>query len=283
LDDTLGERVDIDLDSDGESPSLADIPLADTCGTVRSTTRDVCSLSGYLGSTDAQKKTFRRVKDAKNVIVIEDNELFDSQGDMPEPFDDFGGSELKSLTSFAHHNSLSSADCESITDTADSRSDFRDFNPEMTGDRKQFEPAALACEMCGWHARTMSQLESHLVALHGVIESQRLGRRIAHFACPLCGKRYRFRAQLDKHRLQHGSGVGDRPHRCQQCRNAYRHAQSLALHNCVHNSIATQCGVRLHCPACNKTYPNKVLFQKHIVYMHERMSGPGDVLPQDGI
>ena len=134
-------------------------------------------------------------------------------------------------------------------------------------------------------ARSTSQLESHLVARHGLINSRRLARPIPNTACPECGKRFRFRAQLNKHRRRHvatttaGATVdaGDcttRIYRCRLCRNAYRHPQSLDLHAHVHEGGVNGLG-RLTCDLCKKSYANKVLFQKHIIYMHDR-TGSGD-------
>ena len=266
LNETLNERVAIDVDSEDETQPLPfnDIDLTDVAncsGNVQSLPPVVHPVFPNAVKT---RRTCRKVKDAKNVIIIEDSELLEPSCDVSEPVDDYSNSELKLLDSFTSRYLLPSADCESVGDTYDTRS--------LTSNGKQsVELTVLCCEMCGWQARNKSQIESHLVSRHGIVDSRRLGRRIAHIACSLCGKRFRFRAQLDKHRLSHGSVPSERLHRCLECRNTYSQPQSLALHSQVHDKNATLGGVdRLSCLICNKSYANKVLFQKHIMYMHER-------------
>jgi hypothetical protein len=273
LNETLNERVAIDIDSDEHDASFDDIDLADVanCGGAVQNSLPPVEQPVFAGGGGAGAvKTCRKVKDAKNVIVIEDGELLEPDCDVSETAgDDYStGAELKLLDGFASRCLLPAADCESNADASDARS--------LTGGdgRRGFESEMLSCETCGWQARTNSQLESHLVTRHGIVDSRRLGRPIAHTACPLCGKRFRFRAQLDKHRQCHASTPpSERLHRCRKCRNAYSQAQSLALHSQVHDKNVELGGSRLSCVVCNKSYANKVLFQKHIVYMHERIAG----------
>lgn len=271
LSETLNERVAIDVDSEEGNEAFDDIDLGDVTncnGNVPSSPSTVHP--GFNSTTGSGgKTTCRKVKDAKNVIIIEDSELLEPTGDVSEVVCDYGNSELKLLDSFANRCLLPSNDCESVIDNSDSRS-------ILSPGKQGFESAVLCCEMCGWQARNNSQLESHLVTRHGIIDNRSLGRRIAHITCPVCGKRFRFRAQLDKHRLRHVSASAERLHQCLKCRNSYRHAQSLALHSQVHTKGAPLSVDRLSCIVCNKTYANKVLFQKHIVYMHERNGFPDD-------
>jgi len=263
LSETLNERVAIDVDSEDDAQPLPfnDIDLADCSSSVQSVPVVVDQV---FPNVNKSRRTCRKVKDAKNVIIIEDSELLEPACDVSEPVDDYSNSELKLLDSFTSRYLLPSTDCESVGDAYDTRS--------LTSNSKQgVESTALCCEMCGWQGRNKSQIESHLVSRHGIVDSRRLGRRIAHISCSLCGKRFRFRAQFDKHRLTHCSGPAERLHRCLECRNAYSQAQSLALHSQVHDKNATLGGVdRLSCMICNKSYATKVLFQKHIMYMHER-------------
>jgi Zinc finger, C2H2 type/Zinc-finger of C2H2 type len=257
LNETLNERVAIDLDSEEDNPDMQefnDIEFPDVSNCTAVVEHPI------FPNTTSSKKTCRKVKDAKNVIVIEDGELLETVCDVSEATD-----ELKLLDGFSSRYLLPYTDCESVADSSDARSLLNNVNQAS-------EPTMLRCEMCGWQARRTSQLESHLVARHGVVDSTQLGRHIAHTACSLCGKRFRFQAQLDKHRLRHGSMPGERSHRCTQCRNTYSNAQSLVLHSQVHGTNVS----RLSCVVCNKTYANKVLFQKHIVYMHERTGFPAN-------
>jgi len=275
LDETLNERVAIDLDSEPDADSQSvDAPNFEdnNCSFSHGDPMDDITLPRECQATLCQRKV-RRVKDAKNVIIIEDNELFRSAGTLHETVGECSSGELKRLSGFARRTSASStADCESIEDAAELRPFSSEFSPEVDADISGFRSAALACEICGWHARTVSHLESHLVSRHGVVESERLGHFINSVSCPVCSKRFRFRAQLSKHMAVHSVTATERPYRCQSCRNSYRHAQSLALHSRVHDKSVIR-GSRLNCTLCYKTYPNKVLFQKHIVYMHERVSG----------
>jgi len=275
LDETWNERVAIDLDSepDADSQSVSTPNFDDNnCSFSHGDPMDDITLPRECQTTLCERKV-RRVKDAKNVIVIEDNELFNSAGTLHETVGESNIGELKRLSVFAGRSSASStADCESIEDAAELRSFSNEFSPQVDPDISGFRSAVLACEICGWHARTVSHLESHLVSQHGVVESERLGHFIKCVSCPICSKRFRFRTQLSKHMAVHSSTATERPYRCQICRNSYRHAQSLALHSRVHDKNVNS-GSRLNCTLCYKTYPNKVLFQKHIVYMHERVNG----------
>ena len=274
LDETWNDRVAIDLDSepDADSQSVGTPNFEDNnCSFSHGDPMDNVTLPREYQMTLGERKV-RRVKDAKNVIVIEDNELFNSARTLHETVGECNSGELKRLSGFAGRSSASSVDCESIEDAAELRSLNNEFSPEVDPDISGFRSAVLACEVCGWHARTVSHLESHLVSQHGVVESERLGHFIKSVSCPVCSKRFRFHAQLTKHVAVHGKAVTERPYRCPICRNSYRHAQSLALHSSVHDkSFIT--GSRLNCKLCYKTYSNKVLFQKHIVYMHERVNG----------
>jgi len=281
LDETWNERVAIDLDSepDAESQSVNTPNFEDNvsednnCGFSHGDPMDDVTLPREFPTALCERKV-RRVKDAKKVIVIDDNELFNSTGTLHETVAEYNSGELKGLGSgFAGRSSASSiADCESIEDAAEMRCLNTEFSPEVDPNISGFRSAVLACEICGWHARTVSHLESHLVSQHGVTESERLGHFIKNVSCPVCNKRFRFQAQLSKHIAVHNTMDTERPYRCQICRNAYRHAHSLALHSRVHDE-STMKGSRLYCTLCYKTYSNKVLFQKHINYMHERISG----------
>lgn len=275
LDETWNERVAIDLDSEPDADSQSvDAPNFEdnNCSFGNSDPMDDVTLPRECQTALCQRKV-RRVKDAKNVIVIEDNDLFNSAGTLHETVGECNRGEMKRLSGFAGRSSASStADCESIEDAAEMRSFSNEFSPEVDADISGLRSAVLACEICGWHARTVSHLESHLVSHHGVVESERLGHFIKSVSCPVCNKRFRFHAQLSKHMAVHSITATERPYQCQRCRNSYRHPQSLALHSRVHDrSVIT--GSRLNCTLCCKTYSNKVLFQKHIVYMHERING----------
>lgn len=274
LDETWNDRVAIDLDAepDADSHSVNTPNFEDnSCSFGHGGSVDDVTLARQCQSSIGERKV-RRVKDAKNVIVIEDNELFSSTGTLQETVGECSSVELKRLSGFAGRSSTSStADCESIGDAADLRSLSSEFVPEVDPVISGFHSAVLACEVCGWHSRTVSDLESHLVSQHGVTESERLGHSIKSVSCPVCSKRFRFRAHLSKHMTGHSAKVTDRPYRCRACSNSYRHPQSLALHSHVHDKNVTK-GSRLNCTLCYKTYPNKVLFQKHIVYMHERIN-----------
>jgi len=272
LDDTWNERVAIDLESepDGDSQSVDTPHFEDNnYGFGNGSSIDDVTLGRECQASASERKT-RRVKDAKNVIIIEDNELFNSAGALNETVTESSDGKLKWLSGFTGRSPASpTADCESIGDTAELSNEFiPEVDPVVSG----FHSAALACEVCGWHARTVSGLESHLVSQHGIVESERLGHSIKSVACLVCGKRFRFRAQLSKHMTVHSARATEHPYRCQVCRNSYSRAQSLALHSRVHDKTMIK-GSRLTCAVCYKTYPNKVLFQKHIVYMHERIGG----------
>ena len=275
LDETWTERVAIDLDSepDANSQSVNTPNFEDnSCSFSHGDTMDDVALPRECQMTISQRKV-RRVKDAKNVIVIEDNELFNSAGTLHETIGECNSGELKRLSGFAGRSSTSStADCESIEDAAELRSLSNEFSTDVDPDIHGYRPAVLTCEICGWHARTVSNLESHLVSQHGVVESERLGHFIKSVSCHVCSKRFRFRAELNKHMAVHSVTATERPYKCHICRNSYRYAQSLALHSRVHDKNMIT-GARLNCNICYKTYPNKVLFQKHIVYMHERING----------
>jgi len=281
IDETWNERVAIDLDSepDAESQSVHTPNFEDNinednnCSFSHGDPMDDVTLPRECPTVLGERKV-RRVKDAKKVIVIEDNELFNSVGTLQETVGDCNSGELKRLSSgFAGRSSASStADCESIEDAGEMRCLNVEFSPEVDLNISGFRSAVLACEICGWHARTVSNLESHLVSQHGITESERLGHFIKSIPCAVCNKRFRFRAQLSKHMAVHSATDTERPYRCQICRNSYRHAQSLALHSRVHDESVIK-GSRLYCTLCYKTYSNKVLFQKHINYMHERISG----------
>ena len=121
--------------------------------------------------------------------------------------------------------------------------------------------ASFECEECAKTLPTQSLLEAHLVAAHNVTETPMLGK-ISHHTCGRCGKKFRFQASLNKHEIKH---IGAKPHRCKVCQNSYGLKSSLDIHMNVH----TNC---LRCNLCNKAYNNKKLFQKHIVYMHEKSS-----------
>jgi len=278
LDETWNDHVAIDLDSepDAESQSVNTPNFEDNINEDNSSSfsqgdpmNDV-TLPRECQPALGQRKV-RRVKDAKKVIVIED-ELFNSVGTLHETVETVG--ELKRLNcGFVGRSSASStADCESIEDAGEMRCLNMEFSPERDPNISGLRSAVLACEICGWHARTVSHLESHLVSQHGITESERLGHFIKSVSCPVCNKRFRFQAQLSKHMAVHSAPDTERPYRCQICRNSYRHADSLALHSRVHDE-STKKGSILYCTLCYKTYPNKVLFQKHINYMHERVGG----------
>jgi len=277
LDESWNDRVAIDLDAepDTDSHSVSTPNFEEnSCSFGHGGSMDDVTLARECQSSLGERKG-RRVKDAKNVIVIEDNELFSSAGTLQETVEECSSIELKQLSGFAARSSTSStADCESVGDAADLRSLTNDFVPDPVDPVRpvsQFHSAILACEVCGWHARTVSDLESHLVSQHGVTESERLGHSIKSVSCPVCSKRFRFFAHLSKHMSGHSAKVTERPYRCRSCRNSYRNAQSLALHSHVHDKTVVK-GSRLTCTLCYKTYPNKVLFQKHIIYMHERIN-----------
>jgi len=279
LDETWNDQVAIDLDSEPDmeshsvnTPNFEDSMNEDNnCSFSHSD-----SVNGVALSTEGQtafgQRKVRRVKDAKKVIVIDDNELFNSVGTLHETVETVG--ELKRLKSgFAGRSSASStADCESVEDAGEIRCLNMEFSTERDPEISGLRSAVLACEICGWHARTVSHLESHLVSQHGITESERLGHFIKSVLCPVCNKRFRFQAQLSKHMAVHSMPDVERLYRCQLCRNTYRHAESLALHSRVHDESAKK-GSRLYCTLCCKTYSNKMLFQKHISYMHERISG----------
>jgi len=275
LDETWNERVAIDLDSEPDADSqLVDAPSSEdnNCSFSHSDPMDDVTLPREFPMTPGERK-IRRVKDAKNVIIIEDNDLFNSAGTLHETVGECSSGEMKRLSGFAGRSSASStADCESIEDATELRSFSNEFDLEVDADISGFRSAVLACEVCGWHARTVSNLESHLVSQHGVVESERLGHFIKSVSCPVCSKRFRFHAQLTKHMAVHSLTANERHYRCHICRNCYRHPQSLALHAHVHDKSIVA-GSRLNCSLCCKTYPNKVLFQKHIMYMHERING----------
>jgi len=273
LDETWSERVAIDLDAepDADSQSINTPNFEDNSSFCRGGPMDDVTLGRECQPSLGLRKV-RRVKDAKNVIVIEDNDLFGSAETLQETVGQCSSVELKRLSGFAGRSSVSStADCESIGDAADLSNEFV---PEVDPVRSVsgFHASVLACEVCGWHSRTVSNLESHLVSQHGITESEKLGHSIKSVSCPVCSKRFRFLAQLSKHIARHGAKVVERPYRCHLCSNSYRHKQSLALHSHVHDTNVVK-GSRLTCTLCYKTYPNKVLFQKHIVYMHERITG----------
>jgi len=272
LDETWNERVAIDLDAEPDADSQSvDTPNFEdnNCNFARGDPMDDVTLPRECQMTLSDRKV-RRIKDAKNVIVIDDNELFNSTATLHETVGACSSGQLKRFSGFA---ASSTADCESIGDTTELRSVGNEFSPEVDPDVSGFHSAVLACEICGWHSRTVSHLESHLVMQHGVVASERLGRSIKSVSCPLCNKLFRFRAQLSKHMAVHIAATAtERPHRCHTCRNAYRFAQSLSLHSQVHDKSVIK-GSGFHCTLCYKTYPNKVLFQKHINYMHERING----------
>jgi hypothetical protein len=276
LRETLNERVSIDVDSEEDNEAFGNVELAEvaTCTDMQTNTNTSVTEPPALHPANT-RKTFRKVKDAKNVIVIEDSELLEPAGDISETVNDYSSGELKLLDSFTNRGLHSPADCESVTDMSESLSVTGDVRHGLTSLSSAIGAltTALSCETCGWQARTKSQLESHLVTRHGIVDSEQLGGRISHFACSQCGKRYRFFAQLSKHSLQHDSTNEDRLYHCRKCRNSYRHSESLALHSQVHDKSISNIADRFHCSICNKTYATKVLFQKHISYMHERSSG----------
>lgn len=272
LDDAWNDRAAIELDSE---PDDADSRLVNTpnYGDNNSSFGHGDSIDDVAliqeCQTSANERKVRRIKDGKNVIVIEDNDLFRSARTLHETVGECTSAEMKQLS--GRSSTFSIADCESVGDTADLRSLSNDCTQEVETDISGLRSAVLACEICGWHARTSSNLESHLVSQHDVTESERLGHCIKTVSCPVCSKRFRFRTQLSKHMAVHSARVVDRPYRCQICRNSYRYAQSLALHLSVHDKSLIK-GRRLNCTLCCKTYPNKMLFQKHIMYMHERVN-----------
>lgn len=259
LSQTLNETIAIDSDSD----SLDGMQF----GSISDSGR-----SRYVGTSSRvsarlMKKSTRNACDMKHIITIKDKELFESGADLDEVMPE----DLKSPSqlSVVPQRTLTSVDCESLPDASESRSLFNDISPHGLSSedfdvKSNFEVTTgskpmCICEICGRRIPTLCQLEAHLVSKHGIVESSQLGK-ITHFSCSVCGKRYRFQAQLDKHMVRHEV---ERPYKCKACRNAYRYEESLLLHVQVHSN-------RLNCNLCNKTYTNKVLFQKHISYMHEK-------------
>ena len=115
------------------------------------------------------------------------------------------------------------------------------------------------CEICGKTLHNLIALENHLVSTHNITESVRFGK-IKYFECDTCSKKFRYQTLLDKHVRKHSQL---RPYMCKICRNSYRHRESLEIHRKVHTND-------FGCHLCNKKYTNKVLFQKHIIYMHDR-------------
>lgn len=261
LSQTLNETIAIDSDSD----SLDGIPLE----SMSNRTRRCYANAVPRVMTRSSRKAFRQTRDMKEIITIKDKDLFESGADLDEEMPE----DLKSPSqlSVTPKRALASVDCESIPDASESRSLFSDISPQGLCSPEDFDVKSgfelttttskpmCVCEICGRRVPTLCQLEAHLVSKHGVVESDQLGK-ITHFSCPVCSKNYRFQAQLDKHMVRHEV---ERPYKCRECRNAYRYEESLALHIQVHSN-------RLHCNLCNKSYTNKVLFQKHIAYMHEK-------------
>ena len=119
---------------------------------------------------------------------------------------------------------------------------------------------AFECEICGQSLTNTGALQSHMITQHDLTETKSLGK-ISFLKCPHCDKKFRFQAFLDKHLRRH-EGIDARPFRCEVCKNAYQYKESLDIHMLVHASI-------FECPICQKDYNNKLLFQKHIVYLHE--------------
>ena len=125
------------------------------------------------------------------------------------------------------------------------------------------KPKLFDCEKCGREFTNIGLLEAHLVGAHGVTETTNLGK-ITHFQCQFCKKKFRYQATLDKHVIRHNNNGANRPYRCSICRNGYRYQESLNIHLKVHREA-----ISFECDICDKTYSSKILFQKHIVYMHE--------------
>ena len=196
-----------------------------------------------LPCKDSKESVFKKINRLKKKTVIFSKKMSDP------PLDSFDVESNLSNFSF---------EC-SVDGGIDSKVDLRS---KSESSRSEVCKQMNVCEACGLELKSISQLEGHLVSKHGITDSLSLGK-ITSFSCSVCHKSYRFQAQLVKHLLRHEV---KKPFVCKICKNSYRCKESLNLHMQVHNTT-----IDLNCHICLKSYSNKILFQKHIAYMHEKV------------
>lgn len=139
------------------------------------------------------------------------------------------------------------------------------------------------CKLCGLTCKRRSHLHKHMDT----------HQKERNYRCDVCHKNFKVQAELKEHCLtEHKNQIskcnvckqtlhtaysvyihsmrhsGTRDHVCPTCGSSFKRKQHLIAHKKVHEN-ATE---NIKCPACDKEFPEKKYFRKHLEQCHKELA-----------
>ncbi|XP_055588160.1 zinc finger protein 59-like [Uranotaenia lowii] len=172
-----------------------------------------------------------------------------------------------------HHNKIKSSQkrrykCEICEKDFDKKERYviHKMNAHQIEDERlgAISESANRCEECGETFPYKRMLVVH--------QSKEHSKRDKKYPCDICGKEMSSGYKLNLHRIKlHDSLNVKREssnHHCEQCGKTFHYKHDLNKHLLMHSDQAKQ----FQCKLCDKIFPDKLAYNRHMQYSHETPS-----------